>query len=215
MKEKILNFYLTGLNKNKKSELVKLYEEIIAFQKMHYIPAVSLDVALFLNWLSNMRQPKSILEIGFGSGVSGSFILKGAESCMDFISLEHDNNRFVRGNELLKKFDMEKIKLLKIDAFDFLNECNGKFDFIFLDAAKNDYIKYLEVIHEYINPNGVFVCDNILFGNKVLENEVEKKYQKLSENMKLFNQRLSENEFFDTFFLNIGDGISISVKGEK
>ena len=203
--------YINCLNSNN-SKLKDYYNEIINFQKEHFIPAVTLETAIFLNWITNLLQPKNILEIGFGSGISSLFINMGLKKINNFISLEKDNNRYQRGINLLKKFKNNSIKLKKIDAFEFFEQNNHKFNFIFLDAVKREYYKYILPIKSILNPNGILICDNILFGGKVVNQKIDKKYQDGVKYMQLFNKMISEDESLHTFFLTNQDGLSLSIK---
>ena len=203
--------YINFLNSNN-LKLKDYYKEIINFENVHFIPAVTLETALFLKWISNLLQPKNILEIGFGNGVSSIFIFKGLDKIFNFFSLERDNNRYQRGLKLLKKYKINSIQLMKKDAFNFLKYTTQHFDLIFLDAVKSEYHKYIPLIKPILNLNGILICDNILFGGKVVSDKIDKKYENGVKYMKLFNKMISEDKDFNTFFLTIGDGVSISIK---
>ena len=203
--------YLSEKN-SKDSEFVDLYKSIVSFNKIHFIPYVSYEIALFLRLMANLKQPKNILEIGFGSGVSSIFIKSGIKKTNKFITLELDKNRYNRGIELLKKFNISNIELIYIDAFEYFKKSKIKFDYIFLDAVKRDYHKYIEPIKMILNKGGVFLTDNVLFGGRIVKESVEKKYENGVKFLKKFNEDLSNDKSFETLFLPIGDGISISIK---
>jgi predicted O-methyltransferase YrrM len=207
-----LTDYFFSLNIADKS-LINLYEKIKNYDNKHFIPAVSLEVAFFLNWITFLKKPKKVLEIGFGSGTSSIFIHKGFPDITDFITLEKDNNRFIRGMELLKKERInKKINLIKIDAFEFLQNNEDSFDLIFLDAVKREYLNYLDLLKKILNSDGILICDNILFNGRVVQDKPEKKYLPGVSLLKKFNEKLSDDKKMKTFFLNIGDGLSLSVK---
>lgn len=207
-----LKNYFFSLNIVDKS-LIELYEKTREFDDKYFIPAVSIEVAFFLNWIAFFKKPKKVLEIGFGSGVSSIFIYNGFPEINEFISLEKDNNRFVRGKELLKKQKKsEKINLLKIDAFEFLQNNKEFFDLIFLDAVKREYLIYLDLLKKFLNNNGILICDNILFNGRVVQDKLEEKYLNGVSYLKKFNKKLVDEKELETIFLNIGDGLSISVK---
>ena len=91
------------------------YERIIAFQNEHFIPAVRFDTAMFLMQTAAMRQPKNVLEFGFGSGASSVFIRHGLQNVAGYriTTLERDNNRYVRGKALLAQLCIDDINLVK------------------------------------------------------------------------------------------------------
>lgn len=210
LNEKIYE-YLSELNLNNK-DLKNYYNEITNFQKVHFIPAVSFDVALFLHAIISIIKPKRVLEIGFGSGVSSLFMQKGYTNIETFISLEKDENRYNRGLKLLDKYKIKNITLKNMDAFIYLKSMAPKFDLIFLDAVKREYYQYISPIKYVIKDHGFLIADNILFNGKVVESKIDKKYQNGIKFLKLFNKMISEDNTFDTMFFPIGDGISFSIK---
>lgn len=206
--------YLDDLNTSANNELVNRYKEITEYQFTHFIPAVRFDSALFLYQLALIKQPQNILEIGFGSGVSAYFINKPLVSPKSFITLEKDESRYKRGINVLKTFDMENVTLLKKDAFEFLQNCHEKFDYIFLDAGKKDYITYLPIINDLILQGGFLVCDNTFFNGKVVSNEEDltKSYIKSVPLLKEFNMTLAKSDLYNTSYFWIGDGMSLSIR---
>lgn len=207
--------YLDDLNLSANAELANKYKEIIEYQFTHFIPAVRFDSALFLYQLALIKQPQNILEIGFGSGVSAYFINKPLlTSPKSFITLEKDEARYERGINVLKTFNMENVTLLKRDAFEFLQNCREKFDYIFLDAGKKDYITYLPIINNLMSQGGFLICDNTFFNGKVAVNEenLTKSYAKSVPLLKEFNMALAKSDLYNTSYFWIGDGMSLSVR---
>ncbi len=207
--------YLDDLNLSANAELANKYKEIIEYQFTHFIPAVRFDSALFLYQLALIKQPQNILEIGFGSGVSAYFINKPLlTSPKSFITLEKDEARYERGINVLKTFNMENVTLLKRDAFEFLQNCREKFDYIFLDAGKKDYITYLPIINNLMSQGGFLICDNTFFNGKVAVNEenLTKSYVKSVPLLKEFNMALAKSDLYNTSYFWIGDGMSLSVR---
>ncbi len=207
--------YLDDLNLSANAELANKYKEIIEYQFTHFIPAVRFDSALFLYQLALIKQPQNILEIGFGSGVSAYFINKPLlTSPKSFITLEKDEARYERGINVLKTFNMENVTLLKRDAFEFLQDCREKFDYIFLDAGKKDYITYLPIINNLMSQGGFLICDNTFFNGKVAVNEenLTKSYVKSVPLLKEFNMALAKSDLYNTSYFWIGDGMSLSVR---
>lgn len=207
--------YLDDLNLSANAELANKYKEIIEYQFTHFIPAVRFDSALFLYQLALIKQPQNILEIGFGSGVSAYFINKPLlTSPKSFITLEKDEARYKRGINVLKTFNMENVTLLKKDAFEFLQDCREKFDYIFLDAGKKDYITYLPIINNLMSQGGFLICDNTFFNGKVAvsEENLTKSYAKNVPLLKEFNMALAKSDLYNTSYFWIGDGMSLSIR---
>lgn len=208
--EKVFS-YLDLLNNNNE-KLLKYFNEIIEFEKTHFIPAVRFEMALFLRFICGILQPDKILEIGFGAGASALFMDEQLKRNSLFITLERDINRCNRGQALLKHFKKSRINLLHRNAFDFLEDNNEKFDLIFLDGVKREYINYIEPLKNSVTDKGIIICDNILFNGKVVESNLEKRYKNGVELLKKFNKVISSDPELETMFLNIGDGISLSYK---
>lgn len=208
--EKVFS-YLDLLNNNN-DELLKKFNEIIEFERTHFIPAVRFEMALFLRFICGILQPVKILEIGFGAGASALFMDDQLKRNTLFITLERDINRCNRGQALLKHFGKSNINLLHKNAFDFLAENDEKFDLIFLDGVKREYINYIEPLKKAVTDKGIIICDNILFNGKVVESALEKRYKKGVELLKRFNNMIGKDPELETMFLNIGDGISLSYK---
>lgn len=203
--------FFTSLNTHNKNQK-NFYKEINDFQNVHFIPAVSLEVANFLKWISFLKKPKTILEIGFGSGTSSIFIHNGYNKYKKFFTLERDKNRYNRGKELFKYLNINSINLMHFNSFDFFRTNKIKFDLIFLDGIKREYYLHIEPVRKILNKNGIFICDNVLFGGKILEKKVENKYKKGVKYINLFIKILLNDLSFNTYFLPIGDGISVSIK---
>ena len=207
---KVFSFF-SNLNTHNTDQKA-FYKEINDFNNVHFIPAVSLEVANFLKWITYLIKPKKILEIGFGSGTSALFIHKGFNKYKKFYSLERDKNRYFRGIELFKKLNINSINLKYFNSFDFFKINKDKFDLIFLDGIKREYYLHIDPVKKKLNKNGLFICDNVLFGGKILENKVENKYKKGVKYINLFIEILLNDLSFNTYFLPIGDGLSISIK---
>ncbi len=192
------------------------YERIISLQNEHFIPAVRFDTAMFLMQTAAMRQPKNVLEIGFGSGASSVFIRHGLQNVAGYriTTLERDNNRYVRGKALLEHLCIQDIELVKCDAFDWLHNCDAEFDYIFLDAVKRDYIGYLPFIKKILGKNGILIVDNTFFNDKVLRpiDELEEKYRSGVGLLDQFNRTLAGDGDFVIMMYNIGDGMTIAIK---
>jgi predicted O-methyltransferase YrrM len=157
-------------------------------------------------------KPKEILEIGTAVGLSGVAMLNACEAKLttvekDKLSIEEAKNNF-------KLFNVEnRVTLIEGDAAVEIKILEKKFDFIFLDGAKSQYKNYLETLIGLLNKGGILFADNVLFRSYVAEeNEVPKKYKSIANNLKIFLEMLKNESRLETVVLNIGDGISISVR---
>ena len=209
--EKVIE-YIYNLNKNQ-SKLEERYNFIINYNPIGFIPAVRYEVALLLNIIASIKRPKDVLDIGFGSGASSIFIKDGCNDNSNIISLERDKNRFLRGEKLLEHLNISMLNIINDTALAFFENNKIKFDFVFLDSAKNEYVNLLPIIKNNLSKEGLLIVDNTLFNNKVVEDieKIEKRHKNIVSTLKEFNHILSNDNDFKTIFLSIGDGVSISI----
>ena len=112
------------------------------------------------------------------------------------------------GQQIIKS--AKKDKNFKIVALTESKKINKKFDIIFLDADKKNYVNYLNIITNVLNKNGILITDNVLWYGKVLGKISEK--DKETKAIHEFNKKLKNSKQFQTIILPLRDGISISIK---
>jgi len=173
------------------------------------IPILDEMTARFLYTQVKIKKPKRILEIGFGGGYSTLWMALGNPQA-EITSLEKNKERFEKGQEKLKNLPYN-INLLFEDARIFLKDLDGMFDFVFIDAVKSQYLNYFQSIETKLNPGSVVFADNIFYRGKLFEEEMSPKKRKEVVKLKEFIKRLNENKKFETLFLPIGDGLSMSL----
>jgi predicted O-methyltransferase YrrM len=161
--------------------------------------------------ISKIIRPKRILEIGTFTGYSTLCLAEGLEK----------NGRIdtIDNNFELKKIQSYFFNLSKLqnqinqftcDAIKILPKLKDKYDLIFLDADKKNYMNYLNLIIPLLKKKGVLVADNVLWSGKVLKKKKNKDIE--TEVLKKFNQQLSNHKNLETVLLPIRDGISLSIK---
>jgi predicted O-methyltransferase YrrM len=164
-----------------------------------------------LSLISKIKQPKKILEIGTFTGYSTLCLVEGLETSGKIYTIDKNEELIKIQNKYFSKSKYHKnIKQYTGDALEIIPKINSKFDLIFLDADKENYNKYLEIIIPKLNKKGILISDNVLWHGKVL---IDKKNQdKVTKRIDTFNKDLVENKNFQTFMLPIRDGLSISIK---
>ncbi len=164
-----------------------------------------------LSLISKIKQPKKILEIGTFTGYSTLCLVEGLETSGKIYTIDKNEELIKIQNKYFSKSKYHKnIKQYTGDALEIIPKINSKFDLIFLDADKENYNKYLEIIIPKLNKKGILISDNVLWHGKVL---IDKKNQdKVTKRIDTFNKDLVENQNFQTFMLPIRDGLSISIK---
>ena len=189
----------------------KEFKEIEKYAKIRNIPIMQKSGINFLTKYINENNVKNILEIGTAIGYSA---IKMA-TCNDKVkvtTIERDNERYMTALKNIKDFNLEKrITLISGDALDI--NLTDKYDLIFIDAAKSQYIKFFEKFKHNLNDTGVIVTDNLSFHGLVKDStNCSRNTKQLVKKIQNYIDFLKNNEEFDTEFISIGDGISITRK---
>ena len=188
-------------------------EEIANRARKGYIPIIRDNTAQALINVCKEKSPKKILEIGTAIGYSGLLML---QNCQAFLyTIEKDEQRLAEAEKNFKLFGQEaRVKLILDDALIALEKlCNDneKFDLIFLDGAKGQYIKYYPLIKKLLNHDGILFTDNIyMHGMVKSEEKIAHKHRSMVVNLRKYIELLKNDKDFTTDFYDIDDGYSIS-----
>lgn len=188
-------------------------EEIANRAREGYIPIIRDNTAQALIKVCKEKNPKRILEIGTAIGYSGLLML---QNCQAFLyTIEKDEQRLAEAEKNFKLFGQEaRVKLILDDALIALEKLckdNEKFDLIFLDGAKGQYIKYYPLIKKLLNRDGILFTDNIyMHGMVKSEGKIAHKHRSMVVNLRKYIELLKNDKDFTTDFYDIDDGYSIS-----
>lgn len=200
--------YLDELNK---LEFNDLDLELKEYAKKNNVPIIQDEGLHFLRQIILLKKCKRILEIGTAIAYSAIQMAK-LGAVVDTIEINQDT--YLLAKENVKKANMEdKINIYLADALLIdVNELK-KYDLIFIDAAKAQYINFFNKFKELLNDDGVIVTDNLLFHGLVLNEEIESRnLRQLVRKIRNYNEWLIEQSDFDTTIYNIGDGMALSIK---
>ena len=190
---------------------MKQKKDFVGVENREYCPFVRKKTEELLIETLKCLNPKKILEIGTFLGYSASVM---SEICPDaeIITVEKNEKNFYDAQKNLKEY--QKISLVNADAYEFLETNQSlKFDFVFLDGPKGQYIKYLPFLKKMLNKNGVLFADDVLFYGLVNSNEkIEHKHRALVNNLRKFLDEIRNDSDFDTTIYDFDDGVSISKK---
>lgn len=179
------------------------------------VPVIRPQMQSFLKLLLAMKQPKQILEVGTAIGFSALLMSEYAPEECRITTIEKFEKRIPLAKENFRKAGKEnKITLLEGDALDILKSLDGVYDFIFMDAAKGQYIHFLPDILKLMPIGGVLVSDNVLQDGDVLESRyaVTRRDRTIHTRMREYLYQLKHNEQLCTDILPLGDGVTVSVK---
>ena len=176
------------------------------------IPIIQDEGLEFISNYIKENNVKTILEIGSAVGYS-AIKMALIDKEIRVTTIERDSSRYKEAVQNINSTNLKnQITIYNIDAFDYID--NNKYDLIFIDAAKAQYIKFFEKFKNNLDDNGVIISDNLKFHGLVEhpENTKNKNTRQLVEKIKKYIEFLKENKEFKTTFYNVGDGIAISEK---
>ncbi|OEH84604.1 hypothetical protein BHU72_08905 [Desulfuribacillus stibiiarsenatis] len=202
--------YIQGLQPIRKP----IYTQLESIAKEEGIPIIYPETGYFLELLCKIQQPKRILEVGTAVGYSALWMLDATNAVID--TIEIDSERVKRAQQLFEENHYaNRIKVHEGDAIDVLPILaqDMQYDFVFIDAAKGQYVKYFDVIDQMTSKGAIVVTDNVFFHGMVPGIvEPTKKLASLVKKIQSYNVKLQHLENWHTTFYSIGDGIAVSIK---
>ena len=176
-----------------------------------HIPIIMDDTLEVIEEYLKNNKPKKILEIGTAVGYSAICFTKVLEENGIIDTIEREHTRVEEAKENIKKMGLEdKIHILEGDAVEILPTLEGKYDVVFIDAAKGKYPFFLKESLRMLSDNGVIFADNILYKGYVLSDYNKHKQRTAVRNLREYIKETTENENLDTKILEVGDGLAIT-----
>ena len=179
------------------------------------MPVIRREMQSFLKTLLAVRQPRAILEVGTAVGFSALLMCEHAHPEAHITTIEKYEKRIPVARENFRRAGAEeRITLLEGDAAEYLGQLCGPFDFIFMDAAKGQYIHFLPDVLRLLEPGGILVSDNVLQDGELIESRfaVERRNRTIHSRMREYLYELKHHPQLVTSILPLGDGVTLSVK---
>ena len=190
-----------------------LIKEMEKYADEHQIPILDWKSAAFMEILIRIINPKRVLEIGTAIAYSSIRIARNLKKKGIVQTIEKSKDNIVLAKGYIKKSGVEeKIKILAGNAFEIMPELEKKYDFIFLDADKNEYSKLFELSIVLLKKRGVIMVDNLLWGGHAAAEKVPAKYKTSTEHIRNFNKEFMANPRIKASIIPVGDGLGIGVK---
>lgn len=193
----------------------ELLDGIEAQARKDHVPVIRREMQSFLKVLLAMKQPKRILEVGTAVGFSTLLFCEYAPREAHITTIEKYEKRIPIAKEHFRLAGREsQITLLEGDASELLAALTGSFDFVFMDAAKGQYIHFLPDVLRLLEEGGILVSDNVLQGGDLIESRyaVERRNRTIHKRMREYLYQLKHTDSLLTTILTIGDGVTVSVK---
>mgnify|MGYP000419450875 FL=1 len=179
------------------------------------VPIIRKEMGDLLKVLLQLVQPERILEVGTAVGYSSILMSENMPENCRITTIENYEKRIpVAKNNFKRAGKEEVITLLEGDAMDILKELDGTYDFIFMDAAKGQYINFLPELLRLMPAGGLLISDNVLQEGDIVESRygVTRRNRTIHTRMREYIYTLTHAEQLETSIVPIGDGITLSVK---
>ena len=211
--EERMQTYINSLDMGNTPFLQELETKALADR----VPIIRRDMQSFMRMLLALKQPKRILEVGTAVGFSTLLMCEYGRPDLHITTIENYEKRIpIARQNFVRAGKEKKITLLEGDAMDVLKTLEGPYDFIFMDAAKGQYIHYLPEILRLLAKGGILVSDNVMQDGDVIESRfaVERRDRTIHARMREYLYELKHNDALVTSIIPLGDGVALSVKKE-
>ncbi len=164
----------------------------------------------FLTMFSKLLAPERILEIGTYTGYSAICLARGLQKEGKLITIEINDELRGTAKKFFRKAGLEdQIELINGDALDMIPALKGSFDLVFIDAHKDNYLNYYNLVIDRVSSGGYILADNVLWGGKVLDNKLPDQTTQIIDQ---FNKMITSDMRVDNLLLPLRDGIMVVKK---
>ncbi len=180
------------------------------------VPIIRKEMESFLRVMLAITRPKKILELGTAIGYSAILMSEELEKDGKIVTIENYEKRIVKAKEnILKARKEQTIELMEGDAMEIMPTLESKqFDFVFMDAAKAQYINFLPEVLRLMKKGAVLITDNVLQEGDIIQSKyvVRRRDRTIHKRMREYLEVIKNHEQLTTTIVPIGDGITMSVK---
>ena len=178
------------------------------------VPVLRRESEGFFKMLLKLKKPSRILEIGTAYGYSTLIMAENTMPDCRITTIEIGEQDAAKAKEAFERAGVgDRIELIVGDAADVIPELTGRYDFVFLDASKGQYMKFFNAVRGLLAPGGVILSDNVLQGGDVLKSHfiIEQRDRTVHRRMRDFLFAITHDEEFVTSIVPVGDGMAVSV----
>ena len=203
--------YILSLDKDESPLIRTIEQEAVR----DYVPIIRKESRNLLRVLLKIKKPGRVLEVGTAIGFSAILMGECLPDDSHITTIEKYEKRIPVARENFKRAGMEeKITLIEGDASEVLKELSGPFDFIFMDAAKGQYLHFMPDVLRLLREGGMLVSDNVLQDGDILESRyaVCRRDRTIHARMREYLYELKHHPQLETVILPVGDGVTLSTK---
>jgi predicted O-methyltransferase YrrM len=211
--ERVTSF-INSMNQDDKGIVGVIEEEARADE----VPIIRRETKEWIKTMLLVKKPLRVLEVGTAVGYSAIYMSRFLPPEGHITTIEKWEPRIVKAKENFKRAGVEnRITLLEGDAADILKQMEGTYDFIFMDAAKGQYIHFLPDVIRLLEKDGVLISDNVLQDGEVLDSKyvVNRRNRTIHGRMREYLYTLKTHPLLETSIIPLGDGIALSVKTQN
>ena len=183
-----------------------------------FVPIIRKETQSFLKVMMLMNRPARVLEVGTAVGFSAILMSEYLPEGSHITTIENYEKRIpIARNNFKRAGKEEQITLIEGDALEVMKTLEGPYDFIFMDAAKGQYIHYMPETVRLLSDGGILMSDNVLQDGDIIESRfaVERRNRTIHSRMRDYLYELKHSDVMETSIIPLGDGVSLSFKKKK
>ena len=183
-----------------------------------FVPIIRKETQSFLKVMMLMNRPARVLEVGTAVGFSAILMSEYLPEGSHITTIENYEKRIpIARNNFKRAGKEEQITLIEGDALEVMKTLGGPYDFIFMDAAKGQYIHYMPETVRLLSDGGILMSDNVLQDGDIIESRfaVERRNRTIHSRMRDYLYELKHSDVLETSIIPLGDGVALSIKKKK
>lgn len=192
-------------------------EQLESFSIKTNVPIVRKEMQTLIKFLLAVAKPQNILEVGTAIGFSAVLMAENTFSECRITTIENYEKRIPLAKENFERSGYgDRITLLEGDATDVLKTLDGPYDFIFMDAAKGQYINFFPDVMRLLKPGAMLLSDNVMQDGDILKSRyaLERRNRTIHTRMRDYLYELTHNDALTTVILPVGDGVTVSLRNQ-
>lgn len=190
----------------------KKIEKIKLKARENHVPILQDDSLIYIKTLLEIKKPETILEVGTAVGYSALEFSKHLKENGKIITMELNEETANIAKQNIKDLGMENIiEVVNADAYEYMKTLKGPFDVVFIDAAKGQYMKYLEEALRLTKTGSLIIADNVLLRGMVMGDYNEHKHRTAVTRLREYIKEVTTNPKLQSCVIDVGDGVAVSV----
>ena len=193
-------------------DLTALLAEMKEYGEANHVPIINAQGLRVLTDTVAMKKPRRVLEIGTAIGYSTLYIAANSAADVEIVTLELSDERADEAEGFIARSRFAgQIAVVRGDAGENILRQSGRFDLVFIDAAKGQYPDYFRKVYPLLAEDAVVIADNVLFRGYVRGTEpVPRRFRTIVKRLREYISMVTENEGFRTEIHENGDGLAVS-----